>query len=55
MVDIEAEKKLVELVVQGLCEADKSKNIDRVMEFFAEDIIYQPQGVPPLFGKRCCP
>jgi ketosteroid isomerase-like protein len=51
MVDIEAEKKLVELVIQGLCEADKSKNIDRVMEFFAEDIIYQPQGVPPLFGK----
>jgi ketosteroid isomerase-like protein len=51
LVDIEAEKKLVEQVVQGLCEADRSKDLDRIMAFFAEDIIYQPQGVPPLFGK----
>jgi len=51
MVDLNAEKRLVEQVVQGLCEADKSKDLDRVMSFFAEDIIYQPQGVPPLFGK----
>jgi hypothetical protein len=50
-VDVEKEKKLVDLVVQGLCEADVSKDLDRVMEFFAEEIIYQPPGVPPLFGK----
>ena len=51
MVDVEAEKKLVEQVVRGLDEADLSKDLDRVMSFFAEDIIYQPQGVPPLVGK----
>ena len=45
------EKALVEQVVQGLVEADISKDIDRVMAFFSDDIIYQPQGVPPLFGK----
>ena len=50
-VDVEKEKRLVDLVVQGLCEADKSKDLDRIMEFFAEEIIYQPPGVPPLFGK----
>lgn len=51
MVDIKTEKKHVEQVVHGLCEADKSKDLDRVMAYFSEDIIYQPQGVPPLFGK----
>jgi ketosteroid isomerase-like protein len=51
LVDIKAEKKLVEQVVYGLCEADMSKDMDRIMSFFAEDIIYQPQGVPPLVGK----
>jgi ketosteroid isomerase-like protein len=50
-VNVEDEKRLVELVIQGLCEADKSKNLDRVMEFFVEEILYQPPGVPPLFGK----
>ena len=50
-VDVEKEKRLVDLVVQGLCEADVSKDLDRVIEFFAEDIIYQPPGVPSLFGK----
>jgi len=33
-----------------LVEADISKDLDRIMELFAEDIIYQPQGVPSLFG-----
>jgi ketosteroid isomerase-like protein len=51
MVDIETEKRLVDEVVQGLVEADISKDLNRVMAFFAEDIIYQPPGVPPLFGK----
>jgi ketosteroid isomerase-like protein len=51
-VNVENENRLVELVVQGLCEADKSKDLDRVMEFFSEDIIYQPPGVSPLFGKE---
>jgi len=50
-VNVENEKRLVDLVVQGLCEADKSKDLDRVMDFFAEEILYQPPGVPPLFGK----
>ena len=50
-IDIEKEKRLVDLVVQGLREADVSKDLDRIMSFFAEDIIYQPPGVPPLFGK----
>jgi ketosteroid isomerase-like protein len=50
-IDVDAEKKLVEEIVQGLCEADKSKDLDRIMAFFAENIIYQSQGVPPLFGK----
>jgi ketosteroid isomerase-like protein len=50
-VDIEAERRLIEQCVQGLCEADKSKDLDRIMEFFAEEIIYQMPGVPPLFGK----
>ena len=50
-VNVEKEKELVDLVVQGLCEADVSKNLDRIMEFFAEEIIYQMPGVPPLFGK----
>jgi len=40
MVDLKADKKLVVQVVQGLCEADKGKNLDRVMAFFAEDIIW---------------
>jgi ketosteroid isomerase-like protein len=51
MVDLKADKELVEQVIQGLCEADKSKDLDQVMAFFSEDIIYQPQGVSPLFGK----
>jgi len=50
MVDIEAEKRLVEQVVQGLVEADISKDLDRIMALFGEDIIYQPQGFPSLFG-----
>jgi ketosteroid isomerase-like protein len=50
-VDIEAERRLIEQCVQGLCEADKSKDLDRIMEFFAEEIIYQPPGIPPLLGK----
>jgi ketosteroid isomerase-like protein len=50
-VDVEKEKRLVDLVVQGLCEADVSKDLDRVMEFFAEEIIYQPPGVLPILGK----
>jgi len=50
-VDVEAEKRLVDRVVQGLVEADISKDLDRIMELFAEDINYQPPGVPPLFGK----
>lgn len=52
LIDIEAEKKLVEEVVQGLCEADLSKDLDRIMTFFAEEIVYMPPGVPPLFGKE---
>jgi ketosteroid isomerase-like protein len=49
--NVEKEKRLVDQVVQGLCEADVSKDLDRIMEFFAEDIIYQPPGVPPILGK----
>jgi ketosteroid isomerase-like protein len=51
-VDVEKEKRSVDLVVQGLIEADKSKDLDRIMEFFADDIIYQPPGVPPIIGKE---
>lgn len=51
MVDVEAEKKLVEEVIQGLVQADLSKNLDRIMEFFSEEIIYQFQGRPSLNGK----
>jgi len=52
MVDIEEEKRLIEEVVQGLVEADISKDLDRVMAFFAEDIIYHVSGLPPIFGKN---
>ena len=51
-VDVEKEKILVNLVVQGLIEADMSKDLNRIMEFFAEDIIYQPPGVPSIVGKE---
>jgi ketosteroid isomerase-like protein len=50
-VNVEKEKELVDLVVQGLCEADVSKNLDRIMEFFSEDVVYQPPGVLPILGK----
>lgn len=50
-VDVEAEKKLVNRVVQGLIEADISKDLARIMEFFTEEIIYQPPGVLPILGK----
>jgi len=51
MEDVEEEKRLVDEVVQGLVEADISKDLDRVMAFFAEDIVYQLPGVPPIHGK----
>ena len=50
-VDIEAEKRLIEEVVQGLVEADIIKDLDRVMMFFAEDIIYHVSGLP-LYSVR---
>ena len=44
MVNVETEKRLVESVVQGLVVADLSKNLDRIMEFFSDEIIYQFPG-----------
>ena len=50
MIDVMVEKELVERVVQGLVEADLSKDLNRIMEFYSDDIIYQFQGRPSLFG-----
>ena len=51
MVDIEAEKLLIEQLVQENVEADKSKDLNRIMNLFAEDIVYHVSGFPQIVGK----
>ena len=51
MVDLEVEVKNVEQVWHSLCEADLSKNLDRIMEHFADDILYQVPGFPLIEGN----
>ena len=51
MVDIEAEKLLIEQLVKENVEADKSKDLDRIMNLFADDIVYHVSGFPQIVGK----
>ena len=52
MVDIEAEKVLIEQLVKENVEADKSKDLDRIMNLFDDDIVYHVSGFPPFVGKE---
>lgn len=52
MVDLDAERRHVEQVVVDLFEADKSRDLARILEFFAEDIVYQVGGFLTLTGKE---
>jgi ketosteroid isomerase-like protein len=51
MVDIEAEKQLIEQLIQENVEADKSKDLDRIMNLFTENIVYHVSGFPQIVGK----
>jgi ketosteroid isomerase-like protein len=51
MDDRMVEKKKVEQVWHSLMEADLSKDIDRIMDHFSDDIVYQVPGFPPIIGK----
>jgi ketosteroid isomerase-like protein len=52
MIDFEAEKKAIELLMRENQEADLSKDIDRIMNLFTEDIIYHLPNSPPIHGKK---
>jgi uncharacterized protein (TIGR02246 family) len=51
MIDVEAEKLLIEQLVQENVEADRDKDLDRIMNLFSEDIAYHVSGFPPIQGK----
>ena len=51
MVELIIERLKVEQVWNSLCEADLSKNLDRIMDHFADDILYQVPGFPLIEGK----
>jgi len=51
MIDIEAEKWLIEQLVKENVEADKSKDLDRIMNLFTDDVVYHVPGFPEIVGK----
>ena len=52
MVELIIERLKVEQVWNSLCEADLSKNLDGIMDHFADDILYQVAGFPLIEGKE---
>ena len=52
MVDIEVEMVLIEQLVNEDVEADKSKDLDRIMNLIVDDIVYHVSGFPPVVGKE---
>ena len=46
------EKKNVEQIWHSLMEADLSKDVDRILDHFSDDIIYHLPGFPPINGKE---
>ena len=51
MVERIIERLKVEQIWHDLCEADKSKNLDHIIDHFSDDIIYHVSGFPPMEGK----
>ena len=51
MVERIIERLKVEQVWHDLCEADKSKNLDHIIDHFSDDVIFHVSGFPPMEGK----
>jgi ketosteroid isomerase-like protein len=51
LMDLEVERKKAEQVWHDLCKADMSKELDKVLELYSDDVIYQVSGFPPICGK----
>ena len=49
--DLEVERKKAEQVWNDLCKADMSKDLNKVLELYSEDVIYQVSGFPTINGK----
>jgi len=49
--DLEVDRKKAEQVWHDLCTADMSKDLDKVLELYSDDVIYQVSGFPPINGK----
>lgn len=52
VVDVEAEKQIVEKLVVDSMEAEGRKDIDAVMSIYADNAIFQPPNEPQFQGKE---